>query len=137
MKNLKKVISVVLAVVMMLSCMSILGYARDTGYTPTIIIPGLFQCETYHYVDGEKECDADGVPIPGPFYVSVSEEFIAAALTEALIPVMTMFVTQQDKDQAAAKVVAELLSDILMGKQSSDANGNLDPDVRPETYYGR
>lgn len=136
MKNFKKVISVVLAVVMMLSCMSILGYARDKSFTPTIIIPGLFQSETYHYVNGEKECDADGNPLPGPFYVSVSEEFIAAALTEALIPVMTMFVTQQDRDQAAAKIVAELLSDLLMGKQASDANGNLDPDVRPETYYG-
>ena len=136
MKNFKKVISVVLAVVMMLSCMSILGFARNTSYTPTIIIPGLFQSETYHYVNGEKECDADGNPLPGPFYVSVSEEFIAAALTEALIPVLTMFATQQDKDQAAAKIVAELLSDLLMGKQASDANGNLDPDVRPETYYG-
>ncbi len=136
MKNFKKVISVVLAVVMMLSCMSILGFARNTSYIPTIIIPGLFQSETYHYVNGEKECDADGNPLPGPFYVSVSEEFIAAALTEALIPVMTMFVTQQDRDQAAAKVVSELLSDLLMGKQASDANGNLDPDVRPEVYNG-
>ena len=136
MKNFKKVISVVLAVVMMLSCMSILGFARNTSYTPTIIIPGLFQSETYHYVNGEKECDADGNPLPGPFYISVSEEFIAAALTEALIPVMTMFATQQDRDQAAAKVVSELLSDLLMGKQASDANGKLDPDVRPETYYG-
>ena len=136
MKNFKKVISVVLAVVMMLSCMSILGFARDTSYTPTIIIPGLFQCETYHYVNGEKETDADGNPLPGPFYISVSEEFIAAALTEALVPVLTMFVTQQDRDQAAAKVVSELLSDLLMGKQSSDANGNLDPDVRPEVYNG-
>ncbi len=136
MKNFKKVISVVLAVVMMLSCMSILGFARNTSYTPTIIIPGLFQSETYHYVNGEKECDADGNPLPGPFYVSVSEEFITAALTEALIPVLTMFATQQDKDQAAAKIVAELLSDLLMEKQASDANGNLDPDVRPETYYG-
>lgn len=136
MKNFKKVISVVMAVVMMLSCMSILGYARDKEYVPTIIIPGLFQSETYHYVNGEKETDADGNPLPGPFYFSVSKEFIGAALTTALIPTLTMFVTQQDKDQAAAKAVANLLSDLLMAKQASDANGNLDPNVLPEYYNG-
>ena len=31
-----------------------------------------------------------------------------------------------------AKAVADLLSDILIGKQASDANGKLDPDCRPE-----
>ena len=136
MKKTRKVISVVLAVIMMLSCMSILGYARDESYVPTIIIPGLFQSETYHYVNGEIECDADGNPLAGPFYISVSKEFIGTALTTALLPVMTMFITQQDKDQKAAKVVANLLSDLLMGKQKSDANGNLDPDVRAADYKG-
>lgn len=136
MKNFKKILSVLLAVIMVLSCMSILGYAKEPEVIPTIIIPGLFQSETYHYVNGEKECDADGNPLAGPFYVSVSNEFIGAVLTTALIPVTTMFITQQDKDQAAAKVVSKLLSDMLMGKQSSDANGNLDPDVRPEVYNG-
>ena len=135
MKKTRKIISVVLAVIMMLSCMSILGYAKN-DVTPTIIIPGLFQSETYHYVNGEKECDADGNPIPGPFYVSISKELIATAVTTALLPITTMFLTQQDKDQKAAKVVSEILSDILMGKQSSDANGVLDSDVRPEVYNG-
>lgn len=136
MKNFKRIISVFMAVIMMLSCMSILGYAKEPEVIPTIIIPGLFQSETYHYVNGEKECDADGNPLAAPFYVSVSNEFIGAVLTTALIPVTTMFITQEDKDQAAAKVVSKLLSDMLMGKQSSDANGNLDPDVRPEVYNG-
>ncbi len=136
MKNFKKVVSVFMAVIMILSCMSILGFAKQSEVTPTIIIPGLFQSETYHYVNGEKECDADGNPIAGPFYISVSNEFIGAVLTTALIPVITMFITQQDKDQAAAKAVSKLLSDLLMGKQSSDKNGNLDPDVRPEVYNG-
>ena len=135
MKKTRKVISVVLAVIMMLSCMSILGYAKD-DVVPTIIIPGLFQSETYHYVDGEKECDADGMPLAGPFYVSISKELIATAVTTALLPITTMFLTQQDKDQKAAKIVSEILSDVLMGKQSSDANGVLDSDVRAEYYDG-
>lgn len=136
MKKTRKIISVVLAVIMMLSCMSILGYARDESYVPTIIIPGLFQSETYHYVNGEIECDADGNPLAGPFYISVSKEFIGTALMTALLPIMTMFITQQDKDQMAAKVVSKLASDLLMGKQASDANGNLDPDVRAADYKG-
>ena len=135
MKRTRKIISVVLAVIMMLSCMSILGYAKS-NVVPTIIIPGLFQSETYHYVNGEKECDADGNPLAGPFYVSISKDLIATAVSTALLPITTMFLTQQDKDQKAAKAVAEILSDILMAKQSSDANGVLDSDVRAEYYNG-
>lgn len=136
MKNFKKIISVIMAVVMIVSCMSILGYARDKEYVPTIIIPGLFQSETYHYVNGEKECDADGNPLAGPFYISVSKEFIGAALTTALLPVMVMFITQQDKDQMAAKAVSKLIGEMLIGKQQSDANGNFIDDVRAEVYDG-
>ncbi len=132
---MKKFLSVVMAVIMTLSCMSVLAYAKE-DVTPTIIIPGLFQSETYHYVNGEKECDADGKPLPGPFYVSVSTELIGTAVTSALLPITTMFITQQDKDQKAAKAVSKILSDVLMGKQSSDANGVLDSDVRAEYYNG-
>lgn len=132
---MKKILSVVMAVVMLLSCMSVLAFAQEP-VIPTIIIPGLFQSETYHYVNGEKECDADGVPLAGPFYVSISNELIGTAVTTALLPIAKMFITQQDKDQLAAKAVAKILSDVLMGKQASDANGNLDPDVRPEVYNG-
>lgn len=135
MKKTRKIISVVLAVIMILSCMSILGYAKPK-VVPTIIIPGLFQSETYHYVNGEKECDADGNPLAGPFYVSVSKELIATAVSTALLPITTMFLTQHDKDQKAAKAVADILSDVLMAKQSSDANGVLDSDVRAEYYDG-
>ena len=108
MKKTRKIISVVLAVIMMLSCMSILGYARDESYVPTIIIPGLFQSETYHYVNGEIECDADGNPLAGPFYISVSKEFIGAAVTSALLPVAKMFITQEDKDLMYSHVKKKL-----------------------------
>ena len=133
---MKKIFSVFMAVIMILSCMSVLAFAKEAEVTPTIIIPGLFQSETYHYVDGEKETDADGTPLAAPFYISISKEFIGAALTNALIPTLSMFINQEDKDQAAAKAVAELASDLIMAKQSSDANGVLDPDVKPEVYNG-
>ena len=136
MKKIKNLIAVSLAVIMLLSCMSILGYARDESFVPTIIIPGLFQSETHHYVDGEIETDADGKPLAAPFYISVSKEFIGAAVTTAVLPITAMFITQHDKDQLAAKAVAKLLSELLMGKQKSDANGVLDPDVRAANYGG-
>ena len=132
---MKKILSVVLAVIMTLSCMSVLAYAKN-DVTPTIIIPGLFQSETYHYVNGEKECDANGVPLAGPFYVSISNELIGTAVTTALLPIATMFLTQQDKDQKAATAVANILSDILIGKQACDANGVQDSNVKAEYYAG-
>lgn len=136
MKNFKKILSVLLAVIMTLSCMSILGYAKEPEVIPTIIIPGLFQSETYHYVNGEKETNADGEPLAAPFYISVSKEFVSAVLTTALVPIVTMFITQQDKDQLAAKAFSKLVSELLMGKQQSDANGNFIDDVRAEYYNG-
>lgn len=136
MKNFKRILSVLLAVIMTLSCMSILGYAKEPEVIPTIIIPGLFQSETYHYVNGEKETNADGEPLAAPFYISVSKEFVSAVLTTALVPIVTMFITQQDKDQLAAKAFSKLVSELLMGKQQSDANGNFIDDVRAEYYNG-
>ncbi len=136
MKKFKKALSVVLAVVLTLSCMSILGYTSNEDYVPTIIIPGLFQSETYYYENGEIATDADGEPLAGPFYITITEEIIAEAVTEALLPITKMFITQEDKDQLAAKAVADILCEVLMGKQRSDANGEFIDDVRATYYNG-
>lgn len=138
MKKMKKVLAIMLAVVISLSCMSIMGVSaqRDTDYVPTIIIPGNFQSETYHYVDGEIECDANGNPVPGPFYVSIGMKEIGDMVTRALLPVTRMFISQQDKDGLAAKEVSKILGEILMGKQRSDANGNMIDDTRAVLYPG-
>ncbi len=138
MKKMKKVLAIVLAVVISLSCMSIVGFAakRDTDYAPTIIIPGLFQCETYSYQNGEIACDANGVPLAAPFYVSIGEKEITDIVTKALLPIIRMFISQEDKDQLAAKEVSKILAGILMGKQRSDANGEFIDDVRPQVYEG-
>ena len=138
MKKMKKVLAIVLAVVISLSCMSIVGFAakRDTDYAPTIIIPGLFQCETYSYENGEIACDANGVPLAAPFYVSIGEKEITDIVTKALLPIIRMFISQEDKDQLAAKEVSKILAGILMGRQRSDANGEFIDDVRPQVYEG-
>ncbi len=136
MKKMKKVLAVMLAVVLTLSCMSILGYSSKKEYVPTIIIPGLFQSETYSYENGEIAVDANGEPIPGPFYVTIGEKEITDIVTKALVPITKMFITQEDKDALAAKEVSKILAGILMGKQRSDANGEFIDDVRPAVYNG-
>ncbi len=136
MKKIKKVLAVMLAVVLTLSCVSVLAFSQEKEYVPTIIIPGLFQSETYAYENGEILCDANGEPIPGPFYVTIGEEEITEIVTKALIPVTRMFISQEDKDAMAAKEVSKILGDILMGKQRSDANGEFIDDVRPAVYQG-
>lgn len=136
MKMMKKVLAVMLAVVLTLSCLSVLGYSAKDDYVPTIIIPGLFQSETYSYENGEIAVDENGEPIPGPFYVTITEEEIGEIVTKALLPVTKMFISQEDKDQLAAKEVSKILGNILMGKQRSDANGEFIDDVRAAYYNG-
>ena len=81
MKKMKKALAVMLAIVLTLSCMSILGYSTKEEYVPTIIIPGLFQSETYSYENGEIACDANGNPLAAPFYVSIGEKEITDIVT--------------------------------------------------------
>ena len=137
MKKIKKVLAVVLAVVLTLSFTSIIGASVEKEeYIPTIIIPGLFQSETYHYENGEIATDANGVPLARPFYVSIGMEEIGDIVTKALLPITKMFITQEDKDGLAAKEVSKILAGILMGKQRSDANGNMIDDTRAVLYQG-
>lgn len=136
MKKIKKVLAVVLAMVLIVSCVSVLGYSARKEYVPTIIIPGLFQSETYAYENGEIACDANGTPLAAPFYVSIGEKEITDLVTNALLPITRMFISQEDKDQLAAKEVSRILAGILMGKQRSDANGEFIDDVRPAVYQG-
>lgn len=136
MKKMKKALAVMLAIVITLSCVSVLGYSAKQEYVPTIIIPGLFQSETYAYENGEIACDANGTPLAAPFYVSITEKEITDIVTKALLPITKMFITQEDKDALAAKEVSKILAGILMGKQRSDANGEFIDDVRPAVYQG-
>ena len=136
MKKMKKVLAIVLAVVLAISCASVLGYSAKKEYVPTIIIPGLFQSETYAYENGEIAVDANGVPLARPFYVSITEEEITEIVTTALLPITRMFISQEDKDGLAAKEVSKILAGILMGRQRSDANGEFIDDVRAVLYQG-
>ncbi len=136
MKKLKKVLAVALAVVLTLSCMSVLGYSAKEEFVPTILIPGLFQCEVKYYENNELVLDSNGNPLAEPFFINADADFITGALTKALIPVSKMLINQEDKDREAAKAVAEIIGELVVGRNESDANGNMIDDVRPTIYEG-
>ncbi len=136
MKNIKKVLAVVLSIVLTLSCMSVLGYSVESDIVPTILIPGLFQCEVKYYENGEIATNADGEPLAEPFFIDADTEFITNALTSALIPVSKMLISQEDKDREAAKAIAQIIGELVVGRNESDANGNMIDDVRPTVYEG-
>ena len=136
MKKSRKILSVILAVIFAFSCLSVIGYSGNEEIVPTIIVPGLFQSDTYYYENGEIAVDSNGQPLAPPFYIDISKELIGDVLTNALVPIAKMFIAQEDKDQLAAKEVARIVSDLLMAKQHCDENGQFVTDVRPMVYDG-
>ncbi len=128
MKLSKKVIALVLSVIMLAGCFSSTAFAIDEAYTPSIVIPGIFQSETKYYENG-KATSAEP-----PFFMGSTIEIVGAALSDALIPISKLLVTQEDKDSQAAQAVADLLGEVLMEKNRSDENGKFVYDIRATKY---
>lgn len=147
MKKSTKLLALFLAVIMLSSSISfgagavLVGGEKpyvpvDDDVIPTIIVPGLFQSETKYYVDGEVALNADGEPYEMPFFMDTTMEIAGAALQDALMPILSMVVKQEDKEQQAAHAVADILSKTLMGKQKLDENGRFINDIRATEYNG-
>lgn len=128
MKTSKKVIALVLSVVMLVGCFSATAFAIDEAYTPSIVIPGIFQSETKYYEDGRA---TNAEP---PFFMGSTIEIVGKALTEALIPISKLLVNQEDKDNQAAQAVADILGEALMERSRSDENGKFVHDIRATKY---
>ncbi|MBE6748352.1 MAG: hypothetical protein E7557_03875 [Ruminococcaceae bacterium] len=130
MKISKKIIALVLSVVMLSTTFIVAANAVNTNdVIPSIIVPGLFQSETKYYEDGKA------TDLEAPFFMSDTTEIVGAALTEVLVPITKLLITQQDKDQQAAKALSGVLGDVLMGKLKSDENGKFIKDIRATKYY--
>ncbi len=136
MKTMKKVLALFLALVMVIGYMSVAAYALPSnGITPTIFIPGLFQCETKVYDEnGQVMTDSFGNPLEEPFFLPNTIDIVGNALTNALIPISKLLVNQEDKDRLAANAFADVLGETLMGKNKSDENGDFIYDVRATQY---
>ena len=104
------------------------AFAIDEAYTPSIVIPGIFQSETKYYEDGKA------TNLEPPFFMGSTLEIVGVALTDALIPISKLLVTQEDKDNQAAQAVADILGEALMEKSRCDENGKFVNDIRATKY---
>ena len=146
MKKSTKLLALFLAVVMLSSSICFGANAvligGETPYVPvdddvlpTIIVPGLFQSETKYYDEnGDVALDANGEEYKMPFFMDTTMEIAGAALQDALKPILSMVVNQEDKEQQAAHAVADILSETLMGKQKLDETGHFINDIRATEY---
>lgn len=129
MKLSKKVISLILVVAMLSTMLAIVASAANYKPTPSIIVPGIFQSETKYYEDGKA------TDLEAPFFMGDTMEIVGVALTDALIPISKLLISQEDKDQQAAKALSGILGDALMGKSKCDENGQFINDIRATKYY--
>ena len=135
MKISKKIISLVLAVVMLASCMGVAAFAAEReNCIPSIVIPGIFQSETKYYVNGRVAVNEYGQPYAAPFFIDSTLTIVGAALEDALIPIADMLISQEDKDEKAAHAVADLLGEVLMSKNLCDETGHFVQDIRATKY---
>ncbi len=144
MKTLKKSLSLFLAVIMAFSCAVLpasAGFstaeadACDCGYYPSIVIPGLFQSKV-RYLDenGEEKLNADGEPYSGPFFMEATGDIVKLALTEALIPLGSLLISQEDKENRCAEAIANVLGEALLGNLELDAEGHTIKNIQADRY---
>ncbi len=130
MKKTKKLLAIILCVAMLATNFYVGAFAAinvDDDCIPTIVVPGLFQSEMKYYEDGKV------VSTAGPFFIDTTE-VIGDALSEALIPIASLLINQEDKDGMAAQAVADVLGSTLMEKHRCDENGKFVNDVRATKY---
>ena len=128
MKTSKKVIALVLSVVMLMGCFSATAFATEEAYIPSIVIPGIFQSETKYYEDGKA------TDLEAPFFMGSTLEIVGLAVTEALMPLGNLIMTQEDKDNQAAQAIADVLGEALMEKSRCDETGHFINDIRATKY---
>lgn len=145
-KLLKKTLSLSLAIIMALSCFSaVTAFAADSpeaasekcdcGHCPSIVIPGLFQSKV-RYLDenGNEKLRADGEPYSAPFFMESTDEIVMKALEEALIPLASLLIKQEDLENRCAEAVSEVLGEALMGNLALDEYGRPIKNIQADKY---
>lgn len=145
MKTLKKTVAVILCLLMAFSCMALtstaaqLGTAEtqdcNCGYYPSVIIPGLFQSKV-RYLDenGNEKLNAEGKPYSAPFFMESTSDVVKLALGEALIPLGSLLISQEDKEERCAKAIANVLGEALLGNIKLDAQGHPIKNIQADKY---
>ena len=135
----KKIISVTLAVLMLLSSAALVASAADGAcnceHCPSIVIPGIFQSKT-RYLDenGNEMLNSEGKPYAEPFFMKETDDIVKKALEEALVPLAGLLLTQTDIDKRCAQAVAEVLGDALLSNIALDNTGRVIKNIQADKY---
>ena len=133
---LKKSVSLLLSVILCISAVVVASAEEaapcDCGNTPSIIVPGLMQSETYLYnEDGSINTDYEA-----PFFLEDTDTIISTAMGKVLMPLLKVLLTQQDTNGEFAQAFADTLGSILGDKIRADENGNSIFNVDASHYAG-
>ena len=135
----KKTLAVMMAVLMLMSTAAVIGFAADgkcdCEHCPSIVIPGIFQSKV-RYLDenGNEMLTEDGKPYPAPFFMMTTEDIIKEALWEALVPLGSLLIAQNDYNEQCAKAVAKVLGDALLSNIALDNTGRVIKNIQADKY---
>ena len=140
MKKIVKSIAVILSIVFALSSVSVMVSAADDNkcdceHCPSIVIPGIFQSKV-RYLDesGNEMLNADGQPYAAPFFMKSTDEIVKKALSEALLPLAGLLITQNDAEGRCAQAIADVLGDALLSNIALDNHGKVIKNIQADRY---
>lgn len=139
MKKHYRIISLIIAFSLLCGVCMFAASAIDDGsydgYTPSIVIPGVFQCDVRVYnADGTEMMDSAGNKLERPFFLPATKDIVSVALKKCGFQLLKVLLTQQDKSGRFTTSVSETAADIFADKLGSDEKGELLNDIRAVEY---
>lgn len=138
-RTVSKTLAVALAFLLVFSCVgasaSALTGKCNCDHCPSIVVPGLFQSDVmYLDANGNEMLNSEGEPYKGPFFMESTKEVVMLALEEALVPIASLLVKQEDKENRCAKAISEVLGQVLVGNIALDEYGQPIKNIQPDKY---
>ena len=136
---LSKTLAVALVFVLVFSCVGVSASALTGNCTcehcPSIVIPGLFQSDV-RYLDenGNEMLNKDGEPYSAPFFMEGSDDIVKLALEEALIPLASLLIKQEDVENRCAEAIADVLGKALLSNIQLDEYGQPVKNIQADKY---
>ncbi len=135
----KKFLSIALTVLMLLSSVALIASAADGNcsceHCPSIVIPGIFQSNV-RFLDenGNEMLNEEGDTYSAPFFMKSTGDIVKKALEEALLPLASLLLTQDDIDNRCANAVADVLGDALLSNIALDETGRVINNIQADKY---
>lgn len=135
-----KILAVALVFVLVFSLVGVSATALNGSCNcencPSIIIPGLFQSKV-RYLDenGNEMLNAEGKPYSEPFFMEDTNEIVKLALEEALIPLCSLLIKQEDLENRCADAIADVIGQALLSNLVLDEYGQPVKNIQPDKYW--